>query len=316
MEEFSETVQMQARLAYLTTQIEHMQWELARLSRESQIGNAGITAMRKHLLNSDAQMLMQKELADILVQLESHQEGLEELTKSIKKQGRTQFKANTLSESKEQQLAVTISLLQEIVTKREDVKTEQQQEERARQEQLQTQTRADVAAAFLPVLDGIEMALEHDISLPAPVQESQESISQSPQPSGGFLHKLFHPGAKPPVLDYQPRQPQESLQGIYAAMQSWRHGLSIVRDRFLSLLAKEGIERIPDVNTLFDPHLHIAIDTEERTDVVNHTIVAVIRTGYMHNDRVLRYAEVIVAKSPLPEKTTIEETQEEHNERE
>jgi molecular chaperone GrpE len=85
---------------------------------------------------------------------------------------------------------------------------------------------------------------------------------------------------------------------MHETITGWLRGLEIIRERFLRLLEREGIERIPDINQRFDPHLHVAVDTEERTDVAENTIVSVIRKGYIYNDRVLRYSEVIVAKSP------------------
>lgn len=310
MHDHENEIQIQSRLAYLGNQIEQMQWELARLSRETQVSNASITAVRKYLLNSDAQVQIHKVSADLLTQLESQQEKLEDLAKTVKKLSRTQFKANTLSESKDQQFAQTVAFLQEIATKREELTVAQQQQEHKRLTQLQGQARSEVAADFLPVLDGIELALEHRIELPDLHQELTElrnepDLLEEATSSPGFLSKIFHYGHKHSEPESRPNsRPQaveQVLHEVHSAMAGWLHGLEIVRDRFLSLLAREGIERIPDVGTIFDPHLHVAIDTEERGDMPDNTIVAVIRKGYRHQERILRYAEVIVSKSAVQE---------------
>jgi molecular chaperone GrpE (heat shock protein) len=315
MEDYSDIVQMQARLSYLTNQIEQMQWELARLSREAQLSNSSITAVRKYLLNSDAQTQTHRLLSSLVTQSESQQSDVEELVKTVKKLSRTQFKANALDESKEQQMAETIALLQELATKREDIRTAQQQEERERITELQLQARAEVAAAFLPVLDGIEMALAHQVSLPEPPPPPQEDVVMpQSEPSSGFLKRLFHPGEKHHVAVPQPPQPRDdttqTLEAMHTAMQRWVYGLEIVRDRFLSLLEHEEIMPIPDVGATFDPHLHVAVDTEKRDDLPENTIVSVLRKGYTHQNRVLRYAEVIVARSPevrSPEEEEVDE---------
>ena len=316
MHDHGNELQVQTRLAYLNSQIEQMQWELARLSREAQVSNASITAVRKYLLNSDAQLQIHKTSADLLTQLDAQQDDIEGLGKTIKKLSRTQFKANTLSESKDQQLAETLNFLKELVNKREGITTEQQQRDHERLMEVQTQARGEVAADFLPILDGIEMALEHRIEFPVMPPEPEEPpapvvVPEEPEPSPGFLRKIFHHESKQPAPESPPESPlaaspakpkrsrsNQTLQEWHAAMAGWLKGLEIVRDRFLTLLEYEGIERIPDVGNSFDPHRHVAVDTEERTDMEDGTIVAVIRKGYMQHERILRYAEVIVAKAP------------------
>ena len=315
MHDHGNELQVQTRLAYLNNQIEQMQWELARLSRETQVSNASITAVRKYLLNSDAQLQIHKTSADLLAQLDAQQDDIEGLAKTIKKLSRTQFKANTLSESKDQQLAETLNFLKELANKREGITSEQQQRDHERLMEAQSRARGEVAADFLPILDGIEMALEHRLEFPVMPPEPEESpepvvVPGIPEPSPGFLHKIFHHENKQPVPEPSPVVPRRSqskqtLQEWHAAMNGWLKGLEIVRDRFLTLLEYEGIERIPDVGSSFDPHRHVAVDTEERADVADGTIVAVIRKGYMQHERILRYAEVIVAKAPKIEEPAL-----------
>lgn len=318
MQDYDELWQIQGRLSHLMNQIERMQWEVARLSLATQASNSKISALTKHIINSEAQahiheklaeFLTQLEtsqeklddlsepqkrihekLAEFLTQLETSQERLDDLTKTVKKLSRTQFKANALGESKEQQVSETVALLRDIVTKREELKETQKIEEQQRIAELQDQARGELATDFLPVLDGIERALEHKIPLPA--EESEQ-----PDTSPGLFQKILKSFAHAPDA-HRDKDAQKLTREMYETITGWLRGLEIIRERFLRLLEREGIERIPDINQQFDPHLHVAIDTEERTDVAENTIVSVIRKGYIYKERVLRYSEVIVAKSP------------------
>ena len=71
-----------------------------------------------------------------------------------------------------------------------------------------------------------------------------------------------------------------------------------MRDRFLALLAQEGITPIQALRQPFDPRLHVIVQSEQRTDLPPNTIVREVRRGFRQNDRVLRYAGVVVAREP------------------
>lgn len=283
MQEYDEFLQLQGRLFHLANQIEAMQWEVARLMRETQVSNSKITALAKHLIHSETSKHLHESLAECVTQIETGQEKLDELTNTVKKFTRTQFKSNTLNESKEQQFSETLSLLRDIVTKHEEVKETQKIEEHQRLAELRVKARGELAADFLPVLDGINMALENGKMF----AEKNMRPAKTDQQSHGLLQKLF-PHTNIPAAHQETNE----------VMAGWLHGLEIVRDRCLRLLAGEGIEPIPDLGEQFDPHLHVAVKVEIRSDVPESRIVAVVRTGYAQHKRVLRYSEVIVAKPP------------------
>ncbi len=348
-----ELSQMQGHLYTLVNQVEQMQWELARLSREAQQSNSRMTALTRHIIYAEAQKHLYERLAEFTTQIETSQEKIEDLaepqqriqekltrffeelhahqeqfarlsgpqqrieeklvdfmnrleeqesalndlTRTVKKMSRTQFKANALGETKEQQVNETLSLLRELATKRDELTQTQQQEEQKRIEELKARARGDLAADMLPVLDGIEMALEH--GLPISQHEETEGSDVPPEKQTGFFRKFFTSSAHAPTIHSDSDEDARTLiQELQETTASWLRGLEIVRERFLRLLEDEGIARISDVDSPFDPHLHVAVDTEERTDVAENTITAVIRKGYTQHQRVLRYAEVIVAKSP------------------
>ena len=73
-------------------------------------------------------------------------------------------------------------------------------------------------------------------------------------------------------------------------------GFQIVWGRLVHLLEKWNILPINSVGQRFDPHLHVAVAVEDRSDVPGNTILSEQRKGYRRGSRVIRYAEVVVAK--------------------
>ena len=62
------------------------------------------------------------------------------------------------------------------------------------------------------------------------------------------------------------------------------------------ILDEEGIKPIPAENAIFDPTLHEAISNEENSDFESGQIIEVLKQGYTIGDRVIRPAQVRVAK--------------------
>ena len=79
---------------------------------------------------------------------------------SVKKLGRTQFKANTLGETREQQIEAALAVARELVTRREQIQERRSAEERLRLDELRSTARGEFAADLLPALDSIERALD------------------------------------------------------------------------------------------------------------------------------------------------------------
>jgi molecular chaperone GrpE len=77
-----------------------------------------------------------------------------------------------------------------------------------------------------------------------------------------------------------------------------REGLVAVLEQMDGVLAREGVQRIGAVGDRFDPERHEAIGVQSTADVPDHTILAVERAGYAIGDRVIRPAQVVVARTP------------------
>ena len=299
--------QVQGRLLNMTNQIEDVQTDIAGLLAQTQRNSEQMHLLTQHLIHAEPDAKLHENLAELVTQVETNQEKLDDLTTTVKKLARTQFKANTLGDSKGQQIHEVISLLREIVTKREELKEAQTHKEQQHRAELRLKARGELAADFLPVLDGIELALKNGQRL-----FQKEEHHEGSEKTTGIFRRLFRKSAvKPERHDEQ--EPSRSHREIEETIAGWLNGLEIIRERFISLLAGEGIEPIPDIGEQFDPHLHVAVETEICSDVPENSIVAVIRKGYTQQERVLRYSEVIVAKAPS-EGIVVKASQEKNNE--
>jgi molecular chaperone GrpE len=99
------------------------------------------------------------------------------------------------------------------------------------------------------------------------------------------------------------RELLEPLDNIERALQAADHsplaeGVRSVFDQMEALLARHGAQRIGAVGAPFDPMRHEAVAVRETDDVPDGTVVEVARSGFAIGDRVLRPAQVVVAKRP------------------
>jgi molecular chaperone GrpE len=74
-------------------------------------------------------------------------------------------------------------------------------------------------------------------------------------------------------------------------------GLRAVLEQMEVILERQGVERIGAAGEPFDPELHDAIGIHETDQAPDRTIFEVARSGYSLGDRVLRPAQVIVARN-------------------
>jgi molecular chaperone GrpE len=98
-----------------------------------------------------------------------------------------------------------------------------------------------------------------------------------------------------PVLDDLGR----ALQAVppELADNSWVQGIQLVAKRLTAILEQLGVKQIGKPGDQFDPRWHEALSTEARSNVPEGTILHVTRPGYIVGERVIRPAQVIVARS-------------------
>jgi molecular chaperone GrpE len=75
-------------------------------------------------------------------------------------------------------------------------------------------------------------------------------------------------------------------------------GLRAVLQQIDAVLDRQGAERIGTPGDQFDPERHEAVAVRASGDVPDRTIVEVQRSGFAHGDRVVRPAQVVVARAP------------------
>jgi molecular chaperone GrpE len=75
-------------------------------------------------------------------------------------------------------------------------------------------------------------------------------------------------------------------------------GLRGIRDQMGAILARQGVQPIDAAGAPFDPERMEAVSVRPDDGVPDRTVLAVARPGYTIGDRVLRPAQVIVARAP------------------
>ena len=75
-------------------------------------------------------------------------------------------------------------------------------------------------------------------------------------------------------------------------------GLRAVLDHMDSILARQGVRRIGERGEPFDPNRHEAVEVRETDEAPDRAVVEVFRSGYARGDRILRPAQVAVARAP------------------
>ena len=74
-------------------------------------------------------------------------------------------------------------------------------------------------------------------------------------------------------------------------------GIKLVQKEFHKVLEERGVEKIETEGKEFDPNFHEAVFAEPTTEYPDGMILGEIRTGYTLNGRLLRPAQVKVAKN-------------------
>ena len=83
-----------------------------------------------------------------------------------------------------------------------------------------------------------------------------------------------------------------------AASEGWAEGLALVMRNIDSALEVEGVTRTEALGKPFEPWECEAVQYVETDEAVEGTVVSVFREGFSHRGRVLRAAQVVVAKRP------------------
>ena len=78
---------------------------------------------------------------------------------------------------------------------------------------------------------------------------------------------------------------------------AYRQGVEMIHAKLHDVLRRQGVTPIEALGADFDPNVHEAVMQESRPGHRDNEVIAVLRKGYMINDRLLRPASVKVAKA-------------------
>ncbi len=92
-----------------------------------------------------------------------------------------------------------------------------------------------------------------------------------------------------PVLDY--------LDMAIAAQkdEEQRKGIELVKNAFVTILSKHGVQEVQCLGEVFDPNKHEAVMKREDSEN-SGKIVEVVKKGYIRDGKILRHPLVIVAE--------------------
>jgi molecular chaperone GrpE len=86
-----------------------------------------------------------------------------------------------------------------------------------------------------------------------------------------------------------------------ADLKTLADGVELVQQQLKSALAAHGLKEINPLGQPFDPHQQEALSHQASADVKTEHVMAVVRTGYTLNGRLLRPASVIVSSGKTVE---------------
>jgi len=90
-----------------------------------------------------------------------------------------------------------------------------------------------------------------------------------------------------------------ALIGVGNCANSFLQGLHFIEQQFLAALEEHGVSRLtPEPGQPLDPRVHQALHEEDAPGVAPGAIVRVLLPGYRLHDRLLRPAQVVVARRP------------------
>ncbi len=81
----------------------------------------------------------------------------------------------------------------------------------------------------------------------------------------------------------------------------WVEGVRLIHRKLLALLESEGVTPMAAEGQPFDPWEHEALLYQESETAEDGRVISVVRQGYKLHGRVLRPAQVVVARRPEPQ---------------
>ena len=194
--------------------------------------------------------------------------------------GREQFRATTLLEG----CSSGLDQLGETVKEYIDQELRERAETARLLGALEDQIRARIALDLLPVADALHAST---VAADGFIQSVEDLKVRGERSHLWQRMRRRLGGGRPKTWE----------SDYLAAVAGWVEGLVLTERRLLALLDREGVRPIGAVGETFDPHYHLAVAVSDKFGAVDGTVIAEEVRGYTLGERVLRHAEVVVARS-------------------
>ena len=74
------------------------------------------------------------------------------------------------------------------------------------------------------------------------------------------------------------------------------NGIKMIEDSIIEALLKLNVKKIPTIGEVFDPQYHNAVVLLDDFKAKSNTIIEELQAGFTYEGKVIRYAQVVVAK--------------------
>jgi molecular chaperone GrpE len=82
---------------------------------------------------------------------------------------------------------------------------------------------------------------------------------------------------------------------VYINDESTKSGIEMVLNKFKTILKRYNVNKIPTIGNEFNSDLHESISVVE-SDKKTDEIIEEVLSGYIMNDKVIRYSKVVISK--------------------
>lgn len=86
--------------------------------------------------------------------------------------------------------------------------------------------------------------------------------------------------------------------GSSGSVEQLRAGIELILKQMEDVLRALNVTQVETVGTHFDPRVHEALESVDRTDLPDHQVLDEVRRGYKIRDRLLRPALVRIVNNP------------------
>ena len=201
---------------------------------------------------------------------------IDEIGQEVRRLGRELFKSNRVAEANQELFNDTLVEIRRLAAIIDRVTTQSAES----LNDAKFEAKAQMCRELLRMADTIEVSISSADELLRRIE------SRAPQDKRGLAF-LFHSG----------KQMYDLLVDSLAALRQWRDGQQLLAGRLQAILQSAGVREIESINRVFDPSIHRAVSTQLQPELPSNTIIGEELKGYTLEGRILRYAEVIVAKN-------------------